>query len=240
MKRIAIVLASLFALPAHAELTKLGEWRIGAPIVKQPFIKSTTVLGCTGSLRQSGDKQRKVNAVVFSPDSKCDKKALQAAVEKEYGAKPIASTDKTAWLWEGKTTSVLISQGLSGDTRVTLLPPGPGAKRACFADDGFAAFFKTFVAAIDKPDAAVATFKFPIKDFDDTVVAKDAKALKKKWASLIDPEDKKELASGKLGPTCDVGTATYNLRLGNSNVSFEARQVGDKWMWVEINDEASG
>lgn len=239
MTRALALSLVLFTLPAQAEITKLGDWAVGQPSRKQSFLKSVTALGCTGSLRQGGDKG-KVTEVVFSPDSKCDKKALDAAIEKEYGAKPIWSTDKTARLWEGKTGSVLLKVGMSGDTTVKLGPPGAGAKRGCFADDGFPAFFKTFKGALDKPDAVAATFKFPIKDFEGKVVAKDARALVKKWPKLVEADDKSEIASGKLVPTCDVGDETYNLRLSNSNVSFEAKRTGDVWQWHQINSEASG
>ena len=51
--------------------------------------------------------------------------------------------------------------------------PGAGAKRMCFSQDGFAAFWKTFKAAVDKPEAAVATFKFPVKDFDGKEAARE-------------------------------------------------------------------
>ena len=57
---------------------------------------------------------------------------------------------------------------------------------------------------------------------------------------MIDDADKKEIASGSLTPTCSIAVGTYDLSLSESNLSLEARQVGGKWMWVEINDQASG
>ena len=145
-----------------------------------------------------------------------------------------------AKLWEGKTGSMMVITARTGSVTIRLLPPGPGAQRPCFADDGFAAFWKTFKESIDKPDAVAKSFKFPLKDFDDTVKVKDAKTLAKKWSSMIDDADKKEIASGSLTPTCSIAVGTYDLSLSESNLSLEARQVGGKWMWVEINDQASG
>lgn len=239
MKRSIVLAGLLFAPAANAELTKLGDYSLGQSLAKSVFVKSATVLGCTGSLRQEIEKG-KVSAIEFTPDGKCDKRALEAAIEKDYGAKPIASVDKKTRLWEGKTGAAIVLQGMSGDVRVRVVAAGLGTKRVCFADDGFAAFWKSFKDNLGKADAAAAMFKFPLKDFDDKVVAKDAKALAKKWPKLIDDDDKTEIASGKLTPVCEFTTDNYSLRLGNSNVSFEAKQVGGKWMWVEINDVAGG
>jgi len=220
-----------------AEVTKLGEFSLGQSLAKWKMSKGS-VFGCPGSFGQKL-ANGKIVGVEFN-SSKCKAADVEAAVKKEYGAAPIVSTDKTAKLWEGKTASVIVVSAISGGVTVKLVPPGPGAKRVCFADDGFAGFLKTFKASIDKPDAAAAMFAYPIKDFDGKVVIKDAKALAKKWPTLIDGDDKKELASGALVPTCTMEIDSYSLRLGNSNVSLEAKKIGDKWQWVEINDESPG
>jgi hypothetical protein len=238
MRASLIVGVSLFAATVQAEVTKLGEHSLGQSLAKSKFAKGT-LYGCQGSFRQELDKG-KVSGVEFTSSGKCKAADVEAAVKKEMGGEPIVSTDKTAKLWEGKTGSMIVMSGTTGTVVVKLVTPGPGAKRVCFAEDGFTAFWKSFKDNLGKADAAAAMFKFPIKDFDDKIVAKDAKALAKKWPSMIDDEDKKEIASGALVPTCELATANYNLRLGGSNLSFEAKQVGGKWMWVEINSEASG
>lgn len=237
--RILAIALTLFSIPTHAEVTKLGDHSLGQVLAKSKFAKGAA-FGCTGNFRQEIEKG-KVSGVDFTAEGKCKASDIEAQIEKDYGAKPIVSVDKSAKLWEGKTGSVMVVTAMTGSVTVKLLPPGPGAKRACFADDGFAAFWKTFKDGIDKPDAVAATFKFPVKDYDDKVVLKDAKALGKKWAAMVDADDKKEITSGKLTPTCaiDLG-GIYNLRLGNSNLSFEAKQIGGKWQWVEINSQASG
>lgn len=233
----AVIALALFSSTAHAELTKLGEFALTDTPKKAGFAK-ITALGCAGSVRHELGSG-KVVAVEFSAD-KCTKAGLEAALTKEYpGVTPIVNTDGSAKVWEGKTTSVIMRSGTSLSVR--LVRPGAGSKRVCFADDGFAAFFKTFKDAVasNKVDAVAATFKLPIKDFEDKVRIKDAKAFAKKWPKLIDAADKQALATD-LAPSCDLATESYNLRLSDSYMSFEAKKVGDKWMWVEINDEASG
>lgn len=228
----------LFSSTAYAELAKLGDFALTDTPKKAGFAKVTT-LGCAGSVRHEMGSG-KVDAVELSAGDKCTKAALEAAIAKEYpGVTPITSTDGEAKLWEGKTSSVILRSG-SG-LYVRLVRPGAGAKRTCFADDGFAAFFKTFKDAVasNKADAVAATFKFPVKNYDDKVKFKDAKAFAKKWPKLIDAEDKKALAAD-LKPTCDLGVETYSLSLSDSYISLEAKKVGDKWVWVEINDQAPG
>lgn len=235
-----VVVGSLTAgVTVRAEVTKLGEFSLGQPLAKSKFAKGA-LYGCQGSFRQDIAKG-KIVGVEFTSSGRCNPSLITMAVKKEMGgASPIVSTDKKAVLWEGKAGSVIVIMPVTGGVTARLVAPGPGAKRVCFADDGFAAFWQTFKDSLDKPAAAAELFKYPIKDVEDELVAKDAKALAKKWPSMIDGDDKKELASGKLVPTCDLGTSTYDLRLGNSGVSFEAKQVGGKWMWVEINSEAGG
>jgi hypothetical protein len=238
LRTLSITAVSLLALPATAEVTKLGDFSLGASQAKAKFAKGSA-FGCQGSFGQRIDAKNKISGVEFTSSGKCKAADVERLVEKEYGGKPIVSTDKKAKLWEGKTSAVIVVTRMSGVT-VKLVTPGAGAKRACFPDDGFAAFWKTFKDGLGKADAAAATFKYPIKDFEGKVVVKDAKAMAKKWPTLIDADDKKELASGELLPTCSIDVETYDLRLANSYVSFEAKKIGDKWMWVEINDEASG
>ena len=223
---------------AHAELAKLGDFALTDTPKKAGFAKVTAVLGCAGSVRHEMSSG-KVEAIELSAD-KCTKDALEAAITKEYpGVKPITSTDGEAELWEGKTTSVILRSGMSLSAR--LVRPGAGAKRTCFADDGFAAFFKTFTDAVasNKADAVAATFKFPVKDYEAKVRIKDAKAFAKKWPKLIDAADKTALATD-LTATCDVVQQNYTLRLSDSYSSFEANKIGEQWFWVEINDEAGG
>lgn len=237
-KPIAFALVSLLASSASADITKIGDFALGQKLDKST-VKMGTYFGCKGGITQQVDKGAIVR-VSFESQS-CKAADVEAQIQKEYGnAAPIVSVDKTAKLWEGKTGSVVVITSVSGAVGVKVLPPGAGAKRACFADDGFAAFFKDFKAALDKPDVAAKQFKLPIKDFDGKVVAKDAKALAKLLPAMIDKADRKELAAGTLSATCDLSLSTYNLRLGNSNASFEAKQVGGTWQWVEINAEAGG
>ena len=223
---------------AHAELAKLGDFALTDTPKKAGFAKVTSVLGCAGSVRHEMGSG-KVDAIELSAE-KCTKAALEAAIAKEYpGVTPIASTDGDAKVWEGKTTSVILTSGMSLSVR--LVRPGAGAKRTCFPDDGFTAFFKTFKDAVasNKADAVAATFKFPVKDYDDKVRFKDAKAFAKKWPKLIDAADKKALATD-LTATCNVALQQYNLRLSDSYASFDAKKIGDQWFWVEINDESGG
>jgi hypothetical protein len=228
---------ALVSSSAYAELAKLGDFALTDTPKKSGFAKVTAVLGCAGSVRHEM-KGGKVVAVELSAE-KCTKASVEAALAKEYpGVTPVTSPDGEAKLWEGKTTSVILRSGMS--LAVRLVAPGPGAKRTCFADDGFAAFYKTFTQAVatNKADTIAASFAFPIKDFEGKVRIKDAKAFAKKWPKLIDSADLKELAT--LTATCDLGTETYSLGLSNSDTSFEARKVGDRWMWIEINDVARG
>jgi len=224
------------AASARAELTSLGDFALGQKLAKAKFAKGSA-LGCTGSFRQGLDSG-KIREVSFSPDGACQAAALEAQLEKEYGGKPIVSVDKTVKLWEGKTGSAMLISSRSGSLTVKVLRPGNGAKRACFADDGFAAFWKNFVATVEQPAAVAASFAFPVKNYDDKVVIKDAKALAKQWPTLIDPADRKELATGSVTPSCSVDTATYDLSLPESNLGLEARVVRGGWKFVEINHES--
>lgn len=226
----------LLTAPAHAELTKLGDFALTDTPKKSNFAKVKSVLGCAGSVRHvmRGDK---LVGIEFSA-AKCDARALEAALRKEYAGEPIVSRDGKAKLWEGKTSSVVLDTRASS---VRLGAPGPGTKRTCFTDDGFAAFYQTFrdAVAAGKADAVAATFAFPIKDFEGTVRFKDAKALARQWSKLLDPADKQAIA-GDLAATCDLGTETYDLSLSDSNLSLTARKVDGRWQWVEIDDQASG
>jgi hypothetical protein len=235
MHRVAglVIFLSLLS-PARAELTKVGEFSLTDKVKKAGFAK-TTVFGCKGNVKHDMGTG-KITSVTFRAEGKCDAAAIEAAIRKEYPGEPLKSTDGAIKLWEGKTSSVMLT-----GTEVRLGFPGPGAKRTCFAADGFAAFYQTFKAAVasGKADAAAASFKFPIKDFEDTVVIKNPKAFAKKWPSMLDAADAKALA-GDLRPTCDNATDSYSLSLRDSNISLEAKQIGDRWFWVEINDQASG
>ena len=216
---------------AHAELAKLGEFSL-TDKVKQVKEAKATVLGCSGSVRHEVDRV-KVTGVSFTGE-KCDQTALAAAIQKEYPGKPVSSTDGKTRLWEGKTTSVMLT-----GSKLRLLSPGAGSKRVCFADDGFATFFKTFKDALasGKADAAAAMFKFPVKDFDDKVIVKDAKAFVKKFDATFDKDDRKE--AGELEATCDLTLEYYATSLSNSNIGLQARKTGDQWKWVEINSQST-
>lgn len=232
----SLVALALLATPVHAELTKLGPYALTDTPKKSQFSKVKSVLGCAGSVRHvmRGDKLVGIELAT----SKCDARTLEAALRKEYTGEPIVSRDGNAKLWEGKTSAVVL------DTRsasVRLGAPGPGAKRTCFADDGFAAFFQTFRAAVTagKLDAAAASFAFPIKDLDAAVRIKDAKDFARQWPKLLDPADKQALAKD-LEATCDLGTETYDLSLSNSNLSLTARKIDGRWQWVELDDQSGG
>jgi hypothetical protein len=233
MARVAaLVLILVSSLPAHAELAKLGDFSLTDKVKKAGFAK-VTLYGCKGSLKHDMGKG-KVEGITFSADSACT--AIEAAIKKEYPGAPLTSTDGLIKLWEGKTSSVLLTRG-----ELRLVLPGAGAKRTCFADDGFAAFLATFKTAVagGKLDAVAATFKFPVKDYDDKVVIKDAKAFAKKWPAMLDGADAKALAT-ELEATCNNPTDTYDLSLPESSFSLEAHKVGDRWLWVEINERAPG
>jgi hypothetical protein len=223
---LGLVIVVATGSTAHAELAKLGDFALSDKIQKVKAAKAT-VLGCAGSVKHEVDTT-KVTGLSFTGD-KCDQAALAAAIQKEYAAKPITSTDGRTRLWEGKTSAIMLT-----GKELRLLPPGAGSKRACFADDGFPAFFKTFKDALaaGKADAVAAQFKFPIKDFDDKVVVKDAKAFAKKFDEMFDKDDRK---AGALEATCDVTLEYYETSLANSNFGLEARRVGDQWKWVELN-----
>ncbi len=237
MKTITFVLTTLLASTAHAEISKLGDYTLGLEAKKPVGPKTATVLGCHGTIRPALEKGRVVGATLAA-DADCKAADVEAQLTKEYGAAPIVDHDKRVKLWEGKIGSVLLVTPPSEPPLIHLELPGAGAKRMCFSQDGFAAFWKTFKAAVDKPEAAVATFKFPVKDFDGKVISKDAKALAKQWPTLLDGADKKQLASGALIPTC--APDGYILRLSKSNLSLQAKQVGETWQWVRINPGAPG
>ena len=230
-----VVVSSLST--ARAELAKLGDFALTDKVKKAGFKKDVTVLGCKGTLQHDMDNA-KVVGVRFSADRKCDQTSVAAAIQKEYGGKPIASSDGKAQLWEGKTSSVMVVKGMSG-IEVRLGLPGAGSKRVCFSDDGFAPFLQSFKTALaaGKPDAVAPMFKFPLKDFDDKVIIKDAKAFAKKFDATFDKDARAEAAD--LDATCDLAGESYEVSFDSSYFALEAKQVGGQWKWVEMNSRST-
>jgi len=227
---IAIVIVA--AAPVRAEVTKLGAFTLGQE-VKKPATVKTTVYGCTGELRPQINKAKKVVKVKFD-GGKCKVGAIVAAITKAHGGAPIANAhgDK---LWEGKTASIILDAGHSAPV-VLLVPPGPGSKRTCFADDGFAAFWSTFKAAVatGNPATIAASFKFPLKDFEGKVKIKDAKAFATQWTEVIDNDDAKEIA-GDLEATCRVDADKYELSLPGTYSELTATKVKRAWLWTSLD-----
>lgn len=226
------------AAPVNAEIVKLGDLALGQSVTTPKTVK-IELFGCAGELRPEIDRSKKVVKVVFSATRCKDLQGLVAAITKDFGGTPIENTEG-AKLWEGKTASVMLGFPLAPSRpSILLVPPGPGSKRACFADDGFAAFWSGFKTALatGKVDKVAPSFKFPLKNFEDKVVLKDAKALVKRWSSVFGAEDLAKIANGSLTAKCNLSGEYYNLPLHGSNTALSARRVGDRWLWLEIEAE---
>jgi hypothetical protein len=235
-----LVLAATLTLPAslaRAEITKLGGFTLGQE-VKKPATVKVTVFGCAGELRPEIDRQNKVTSVRFSTDECKSADAVVATIAKELGGSPIvnAQGDK---LWEGKTASLIFSTSLSASAQATILlvPPGPGSKRTCWADDGFAAFWTGFKAAVasGKPAAVATSFAFPIKDFEGKVQIKNAKAFAARLARIIGDDDARAIAAGELTAHCQLDDDSYRLPLSGTNSELGAKKIGGAWLWSSVD-----
>ncbi len=227
MKLFAFALVLLFALPLHAEVTRLGELTLGQTLEKSKF-RMAKLYGCGGGLSQQIEGG-KIVAVDFTGGG-CKQADVEMLIAKEYGyAKPIVSVDKSTSLWEGKTASILVTTGADGDVVVRMVPPGKGAKRGCFADDGFATFWNAWKVAVEKKDVApVAMFSFPLKTREGHALIKDASELG--WRSLISSDQRTGIARGTIKPSCTALEGAYTLKLDDR--SLLARQVDGKWLWA--------
>ncbi len=227
-----IVLALLLlASSARAEIAKLGGIAIG-DTVAQPATQKTRLYGCTGNLRPNIDRKKKVTRVRYEATG-CTMAAVAAAITKDVGIKPIASTggDK---LWEGKTAALLMTDHGGGAPVILLLPAGGGAKRACFSADGFAAFWSGFKSAVasGKADAVAAAFAFPLEDDSGKVIAKTAADFASHYAEWFDAADVKAIAGGTLTADCDAVLETYRLGLHSSYAALSATRVRGAWKWT--------
>jgi hypothetical protein len=244
MRLLVTFLVLLTTAPARAEITKLGDLQL-AQQIKKPATVSITLFGCAGSMRPEIDKRKQVTRVRFDGDH-CAKlvKSMTAAISKDFGGAPLVNANGDE-LWEGKTASIILTTSLSaGRDRpsILLLSPAGGSKRPCWADDGFAAFWTTFKAAIagGKGVAIAAAFAFPVRDFEDKVRFKDARSLAKHWTTIIDKRDAEEVGRGELTASCMLDDATYELSLSDSNHSLTATQVDGVWHWSTLDDQAPG
>ncbi|MEO8707051.1 MAG: hypothetical protein ABI867_43895 [Kofleriaceae bacterium] len=233
--RIVLAVIALTGV-AHAEVGKLGDFKLGDKV--KPKTVKGTVFGCAGDLYPDIDRSKKIKRVRFTAKT-CKATAVAAAITKEFGAAPLtnAAGDR---LWEGKKASVILSTSLAASESsavILLVPPGAGAKRTCWADDGFAAFWTTFKTAVagGKPEAIAASFGFPVKNFENKVKIKDAADFAPKWAAL-DATDIAGLGSGKLAAKCDVDDERYKLRLDDSYAELTATKVKGTWHWTALDE----
>jgi hypothetical protein len=237
---LVLVVAAVAASPdARAEVASLGGVALGQEMARAGTIK-TTVYGCAGRLYPDIDRKKKVIKVRFESDKCADVAAAVAAITKEFGQAPIVSAEGDK-LWEGKRASLILSPSLSNyptSPVLLLVPPGPGSKRACWADDGFAAFWKAFVKSVvaGKPAAVATSFAFPLKDQDEKVKFKDAAAFAARWRELIDESDAKEVDAGELTPMCRLDQETYRLQLPGSYSDITATKVRGAWKWTVMGE----
>jgi hypothetical protein len=237
--RIAIGIAFVIiaVAPVRAEVRKLGKFALGQQ-VKRPSTVRTSIYGCAGELRPSIDSTKKVVKVRFS-GRRCKTDAVIAAITKAHGRAPIVNAQGDQ-LWEGKTASVILSTALSVKRTtpiILLVPPGPGSKRTCWSDDGFAAFWSTFKASVasGKPATMAASFAFPVKDYAGNVKATNAQDLLRMWGEVMDNEDVKQIVSGELAPTCRTDDDEYNLSLDSTYSELKATKVRGKWRWSKLD-----
>ena len=239
---LACVVLAATAVPARAEIAKLGDLQLGQE-VKKPTLQKVTLFGCAGSMVPKVDMHERITLIEFD-GAACGKlvKSMTAAITKAFGGAPLVNATGDA-LWEGTTASIILTRSLSasGSPTVLLLPPGGGAKRVCWADDGFAAFWSKFKAAVasGKGKAITAAFAFPLRDFEDKVRFKTAKALAAKWKTIVGKQDIEELGAGKLTARCSLDARTYELSL-DSDYLLTATRIDGVWHWSELDDRASG
>jgi hypothetical protein len=233
MRIVLLATLVLASVPARAEVTKLGDFKLGDKV--KPKTVKATVFGCAGELYPDIDRTKKIKSVRFTGKS-CKADAIAAAITKDFGGAPLANAagDK---LWEGKKASIILGVSLGNAPSapvILLVAPGAGAKRTCWGEDGFAAFWASFKAAVTggNADTIAASFAFPIKDVENKVKVKDAKDFAAKWASTFDPADLKGITGGKLEATCKVDDGEYKLRLDDSYSELTATKVKGKWLWT--------
>ena len=223
---------------ARAEVTKLGDFTLGQE-VKKPATAKLTVFGCAGELRPEIDRSKKVVKVKFTAGNCKDVDVIAAAITKDFGGSPIANTAGDR-LWEGKSASLILSTSLASAPSqpiIMLVPPGPGSKRTCWADDGFATFWSGFKAAVasGKPAAVATSFAFPVKDFEGKVLIKNAKMFASRFARIIGDSDAKAITAGELTPTCKLDEDSYRLPLSGTNGELGAKKLGGAWQWSSMD-----
>ena len=236
--RVAVAIAAAIALAApsaRAEVTRLGNLSLGLK-ARKPMTLRTYLYGCAGTLRSTlGAK--KVVQVRFSARN-CNVDSVAAAITKQQGRAPVVNGQGDR-LWEGKTASLILSTSLSTQTTPVLLlvPPGAGSKRTCWPDDGFAPFWSTFKAAVASRNAATmaASFVFPARDYEGTVLFANARDLANAWTDLIDHEDATRIAAGELAPSCRVDGNRYRLILESGYYELDATKVGGVWRWTSVH-----
>ena len=235
--RVVVAIAVLLgAAPAGAEVTRLGGLQLGQK-ARKPTTVRTHLYGCAGVLRSSLGGAKKVVQVKFSARN-CTADAVAAALTKQQGRAPVVNAQGDR-LWEGKTASVILSTSLSTQSTPILLlvPPGAGSKRTCWPDDGFAPFWATFKAAVSSsnPSTMAASFVFPARDYEGTVMFATARDFANSWSDVIDHEDATRIASGELAPTCRVDGDRYRLILESGYYELDATKVKGVWRWSSVH-----
>jgi hypothetical protein len=225
------LLVLLAASPAAAEITSLGGFSRGQEPASGKG-KKDTLLGCAGTAYPSLGQDKKVTRVRFEP-SDCGSK-LAEALGKELKTPPLVNAGGDL-LWEGKTATLMFVRPKGPGAALLLLPPGDGAKRVCWADDGFAAFYKKFVedARSGKPAVLVSSFALPLKDGGGKVKIKNAKAFESKWSTIVDPGDVKEMLSKETEPTCFADDEKVTLNLSYTYSELTATRGADGWKWTQ-------
>ncbi len=240
----ALVLAVAVApTVARAEITTLGGLQLGQKY-KKAKPKKVTLYGCPGNLYAEPGKDKKIAKVTFEAAEKCAAAGGVAdAIAKEFGGASIANANGDQ-LWEGTTASVILTKAMRGTEyeapMVLLVPPGPGSKRICWPDDGFAPFWASFQKALatGKPDAIAASFTFPLRS-GDIVMFADAKEFAAKWTDLIEADDIKAITSGEKKPECSLDDQRYTIYFPAQYADVSAVKAGDTWRWSVIAFESA-
>jgi len=229
--RLALAIL-LLARAAHADVTKLGDFALGQE-VKKPTTVKVKLYGCTGELRPTTDRKKKVTRVRYEATA-CTLASAAAAITKQLGA-PISNPAGDR-LWEGKTASLVMTN--RGGNAPLILLVAPATKRVCFPGDGFAAFWTDFKTAVanGKRNAIAASFAFPLKSFDGKVVIANAADFIDHYAEHFDAADLKAIAGGTSAAECKLAEEHYLLRLDSSNAELLATRIRGTWKWTSRNE----